>query len=462
MQQKQEMQDLRESTEKMKIEEKFNDYESTPVPKEVHMSWLSQGTVWIGCGFCLAAISTGGILATGLGFKDMMIAAILGSLILTTIAILVGIVGAKTHLSSSMSSRFCFGTNGAKIFGIVLAISNFGWFAFQADLFGNTVVTLVRETTGQVFSQPVFTVLGALAMMITAIVGYKGIKMLSNVAVPLLFILSLVALGMTFVNIPFSDIIASGPTGVAIPLTVGVGAVVGNFAVGVTLVSDFTRYSGRPKDSVIGCVLGYFIGYLPILLLGAIFTYAYQTWNIVEVMIVNLGFGFLAALVLILAQWTTNDNNLYSSVLGLSNALEGKVPYVRWKLTLIVGLISTVISGIGVQKYYMAFLTILTSTIPAVAGVIVSDFYFMNKEGYEYELIKSGKLPAWKWNAVISWGVAALVGLTMSNPPTGFGIPFMVELSSVIPTPIVGVIVAFIMNCILFPVFNKKKLKRVS
>ena len=111
-----------------KVEEQFNDYEATPVPEEVHMSWLSQGAVWIGCGFCLAAISTGGILANGLGFKDMILAAILGAVILTIIAATVGIVGAKTHLSSSMGSRFCFGTNGARIFGLILALSSrFVW-----------------------------------------------------------------------------------------------------------------------------------------------------------------------------------------------------------------------------------------------------------------------------------------------------------------------------------------------
>lgn len=442
--------------EKKNTEEQFNDYEASPVPEDVHMSWLSQGSVWIGCGFCLAAISTGGILANGLGFKDMIIAAVLGALILTLIAAAVGVVGAKTHLSSSMGSRYCFGTNGARIFGLILAISNFGWFAFQADLFGNTVVTLVKESGGPVVPQTLFTVLGALAMMLTAIIGYKGIKMLSNIAVPLLFILSIVSVFLTLKKIPFSEIVSSGPVDSAIPLTVGVAAVVGNFAVGVTIVSDFTRYSKRPKDSIIGCLLGYFIGYLPILFLGALFTYAYQNWNIVEVMISRLGLGIIAAIVLILAQWTTNDNNLYSSVLGLSNAINGKIPYVRWKLTLVVGLISTVISAIGVQKYYMNFLTILTSTIPAVAGVIVSDFFILNKKGYDFSLIQENKLPDWKWNAMISWGVAALTGLTMSNPPTGFGVPFMVRLSETVPIPVVGLLVAFILNCVLYPVFNKK------
>lgn len=297
-------------------------------------------------------------------------------------------------------------------------------------------------------------------MMLTAIVGYKGIKMLSNIAVPLLFLLSIVAVGLTLKQVPFSEIVSSGPVETAIPLTVGVAAVVGNFAVGVTIVSDFTRYSKKPKDSVIGCLLGYFIGYLPILFLGALFTYAFQNWNIVEVMISKLGLGIIAAIVLILAQWTTNDNNLYSSVLGLSNAINGRFPYVRWKLTLIVGLVSTVVSAIGVQKYYMNFLTILTSTIPAVAGVIASDFFILNKKGYDFGLIRDNKLPNWKWNAMIAWGMAALVGLTMSNPPTGFGVTFMVKLSETVPIPVVGISVAFIANCILYPVFNKKNVQQ--
>lgn len=207
---------------------------------------------------------------------------------------------------------------------------------------------------------------------------------------------------------------------------------------------------------MIGCLLGYFIGYLPILFLGALFTYAFQNWNVVEVMISKLGLGIIAAIVLILAQWTTNDNNLYSSVLGLSNAINGKFPYVRWKLTLIVGLVSTVISAIGVQKYYMNFLTILTSTIPAVAGVMASDFFILNKKGYDFGLIRDNKLPNWKWNAMIAWGVATLIGLTMSNPPTGFGVPFMVKLSETIPIPVVGIIIAFTLNCTLYPVFNKR------
>ena len=99
----------------VKEKEVLNDYEATPVPDSEHMSWLSQGAVWIGASFCLAAIQTGGILANGLSFGQSIIAILVGSAILTVLAIFMGIVGAQTHLASAMNSRFSLGIKGSKI-----------------------------------------------------------------------------------------------------------------------------------------------------------------------------------------------------------------------------------------------------------------------------------------------------------------------------------------------------------
>lgn len=441
------------SNEKKEV---LNDYEVSPVPESERMSWLSQSAVFIGVSFCLAAISTGGVLANGLGFGDTVLAICIGSVIVTIIGVFCGIISAKTHLSSAVAARFSFGTEGAKIYGVVLAISLFGWFAFQADLFGSTVVSLIGSVSGATLPRLPFTLAGGFAMMLTAIIGYKGIKWLSNIAVPLLFILTMVALVMTFAKVPFSTIAASGPVAEPITLPVGIASVVGNTAVGVVIVGDFTRYSKTPADAVKGCVLGYTIGYIPILVIGAIFTYAFSNWNVVEVMLSILNMGVIAAFVLIVAQWTTNDNNLYSSVLGIASAIEGKIKYKRWVLTLIVGVISIIISAVGLIDHYVSFLSILTSAIPAVAGVVVSDYYILNKDGYDWKLIEEKKIAKWKFNALISWGLAFLVGLCTTTPPTGFGIGFMVAFANIIPTPIICIIVAFCLNLVLYPVFNKK------
>ena len=243
-------------------------------------------------------------------------------------------------------------------------------------------------------------------------------------------------------------------------LVLGIASVVGNNAVSVVIVSDFTRYSKTRKDAIRGCILGYFFGYVPILLMGAIFTYSFNNWNIVEVMLGELNLGIVAAIVLILAQWTTNDNNLYSSVLGVANVLAGtRIKYKRWLLTLIVGIISIAFSAIGLVDHYLSFLSILTATIPAMAGVVISDFFFLNKNGYEFELIEKKKLADWNWSGIISWFLAIFMGLCMTAAPTGLGVPALVKLAGVVPTPIVGVIVAFVCNMVLYPLLNKRAAK---
>lgn len=440
-----------------KIEEKFNDYESTPVPPEKHLNWIDQGTVWIGSGFSLAAISTGGILASGLDFKEMLIAMILGSLILTVISCLIGYIGYYTHLSTSFSAAFCFGRQGAKIFGVVFAISLFGWFAFQADLFGLTVDQIMSSKFNiEVESHAIYTVLGGLAMMLTAIIGYKGIQYLSRVGVPLLFILSAVALYKTVQIVSFSDIVNSGPIGEKISIPIGVAAVVGNFIVGVVMTPDFSRYSRTPKDAVAGSVLGYFIGYMPILLLGAIFTYSFSNWNIIEVMLGTLGLGMIGAIVLIISQWTTNDNNLYSSVLGLTNALQSVSKLARWKLTAIVGIISTIVAAIGLYEVYIEFLIILSSLIPPIAGVMIADFYFNKRKEY-YSFDNYDNLVGFNYVAIGSWIVGGLVGLSMTQAPTGFGINFMINLSNHLPIPLVAMFASFLSYVIITRLITKKQ-----
>ena len=66
---------------KVSLEEKYNDYEKTPVPEQARQTWYQQGMVWLGAGFGLSGLATGGVLADGLSFKDMLLVSIIGSII---------------------------------------------------------------------------------------------------------------------------------------------------------------------------------------------------------------------------------------------------------------------------------------------------------------------------------------------------------------------------------------------
>lgn len=114
--------------QELSFSEKFNDYEKTPVPIKARQTWLEQGMVWLGAGFGLSGLATGGLLATGLSFKDMILVSVIGALIITILGALSAFVSTHTHLSTSFSARIPFGKKGAKIIGIILCISGrFVW-----------------------------------------------------------------------------------------------------------------------------------------------------------------------------------------------------------------------------------------------------------------------------------------------------------------------------------------------
>lgn len=427
--------------------EAFNDYEFSPVPEEKKNTWRSQVFVWLGVGFCLTAFTLGGQIALGLGFWPTVAAVLIGGVILTIIAALCGAIGVKSGLSSTVSSRFTFGKYGAMVFGIIVALCNMGWFGYQCTFFGSSIVSMFKIAAGIDINTTVCVIIGGILMMITAIVGYKGIKTLSQFGVPLLFALVVAGIVMTLVKVPAADIFGAVP---AAPMSfaTAVSLMVGSFIVGVSIVQDFTRYSKTVKDSTIGVTLGFTIGYPAVVICGAIFACAFQTNDLTDVLINILGFGYIAAFIIVVATWTTNDNNLYQSTLGLTNTFHGLLKLPRWIVTAICGIFATILGAIGMIDWLVPFLSLLCVLIPPIAGAMLADFYILkNADKYSYE--KMDDIPDVRVDTGVGAIAGCLVGLCMNEAPVGFGVPFMVQLSNTLPTALVAMFVSVVVVIII-------------
>lgn len=441
------------SSVKNKKGELFNDYEFSPVPDSEKNTWQSQVFVWLGVGFCLTAFSLGGQIALGLGFWPTVLAVFIGGLILSVIGSLVGVIGVKSGLSSTVSARFTFGVYGAIAFGIINALCNFGWFGYQCTFFGSSITSMFKLAFNMEVNLRLCIIVGGLLMMITAIVGYKGIKKLSQIGVPLLFILIFLGVIRTFRTVPAQEIFHAKPQ---IPMTfsLAVSLMVGSFIVGVSIVQDFTRYSKTVKDSSIGVFLGFTVGYPAVVICGAIFASAFQSNDLTNTLIHVLDFGIFAAIIIIIATWTTNDNNLYQSVLGLTNAFHGKIHLPRWAITAVCGLIATALGAIGVIEWLLPFLNILSVVVPPITGAMLADFYLLkNADRYDFKNMNS--IPNFRLDTSLGAIVGCFIGFCMNEKPVGFGIPFLVKLSNYVPTAVfamfVSVFVVFLIHC-----FNKK------
>lgn len=392
-----------------KADRLFQDYSVEEVPPDKHRSWLSMGLIWAGVGISLGLLLTGGTVAEGLTIQQAFVAGILGGAILALISSLTGIVGARAHLSTAMISRFAFGARAVLLIAMLQALGAYGWFAVQLGLFSRAASTAWEETTGLRWPDAPFIIVGGLLMIGTSIVGYRALDKLSKIAVPLMLLLMAASVWRIFDSTSMSEIMALRGDG-ALSLGTGISLVVSSFVVGAVIAPDVSRYAKSPKHVVGGAVLAFAVVTPTVMAVGSLMALQTGTSDIVSILL-RLGWGVVALLLLMLAQWTSNDNNLYSAALGFVVVFRR---WKKWQLTGIAGVIGIVLALFGIYDNFTTFLTVLGIFIPPMAGVIAIDYYVTRKldyrGGFERTLAPVRVLSLLAWAA--GSGVSALTSYT--------------------------------------------------
>ena len=92
--------------------------------------------------------------------------------------------------------------------------------------------------------------------------------------------------------------------------------------------------------------------------------------------------------VLLLALWTTTDNNVYSSSLAFTNFSELvglKIP--KWLWTIICVAIAVIASTLGIAGNFGTWLGYLGSFATPLAGILIAHFWILNSvnsKSYKY------------------------------------------------------------------------------
>lgn len=367
------MKDTKDYNEKK--EELFYDYPDRPVPTDKRRSQINIAVVTTGMAIAMSTLYTGASLAQMLNYKDAVLAIIIGSVILGIVAALTGGIGASKGVSFSMLARQPFGREGSKIVGVVFAISMLGWFSYQTGYFGETIHILVPNAG---WANPkIATLWGGMLMMSTAIVGYKGMAALSMVASPLLLIMCLYS-GIDAINqFGYNTIVQANISNPA-SLGVGITIVIGGWITGAILQPDISRYAKSASHNAISVFFAMIV-FVVANWGGLVIAKATLATTIMDGLII-LGLGSTALLVVILGQWTSNDNNLYSAALGIINVKPGTNKH---KITAICGIVFTLIAIMGIQNYFVNFLVLLGTFLPPFGAVLIADYYIL-KQGEKY------------------------------------------------------------------------------
>lgn len=359
----------------------LEDYSLESVPIGQRRTWFNLAVVWIGIAVVMSAIFRGMMIGLGLGkISSVILSYLLGEIILIGMMGFTGYIGAKTGFSTPLIANFSFGRIGAIIISLSIALSLIGWFGVQAAFFARTIQFYFKTQ----FHLPLFSFLCGILMMIPAIFGIRGLSALSWAASPfmiVIFIWGIIKMGFEFLPSDTLISLALNHQPDPYPITLGAAAsiVAGGFIVGATTSADIFRYARpRLKDIFAAATLA-MIASAFLHLVGSVLAMNTGIYHerLPELIIDNqyLGLGFVGFLVLLLAQWTTNDSNIYSSVLALNNIFRMK----RWIVTIGAGIIASLFAALGILERLELFLVILTVSIGPIGGIFICDYYLLKK-----------------------------------------------------------------------------------
>lgn len=388
------------------------DYIYTPVPQEKRYGWIKMFFVWLCWNVVVGDLATGTALGSSLNFRDALIALSIGDIILVAMMIMTVYIGSKTGLAAMSLIRFSVGRVGTYIFSAIICFTSVGWFATQLGFFG------------QIWSQylpisvPVLAVIGGIMMASTAIKGFKGMEKLSTfAAIPLLLfiVLALVnCIRLIGVDTLFTYQPSSSQIGT---IALGVTTTIGSWATGVATVPDCGRFAKTDivKISVVW-ISGLFFGHFLLPIAGIAAALHLNTWDFGVVSdyigVLATGSGVIGAILITLAAWTTNQQNLYSAANAACNIVEVKK---KAPITAVLGVVGIALGFCGVVDYFVPYMTWLGIVIPPMAAIMVADFLVLPlcgvKHDYDYNDISFSKLPMIKWASVLAWagGVAVAI-----------------------------------------------------
>ena len=359
----------------------LEDFSLESVPLNQRKSWLNLAVIWIGIAVVMSAIFRGMMIGLGLGnIKSVILSYLLGEIILIGMMGLTGYIGARTGFSTPLLANFSFGRIGAILVSLSIAFSLIGWFGVQAAFFARTI----QFYFGTDFHLPVFSFVCGILMMIPAIFGIRGLSALSWIASPfmiVIFIWGIFKMGFHFLPSDTLVSLALNHQPDPYPITLGAAAsiVAGGFIVGATTSADIFRYARpRLKDIFLAATIA-MVASAFLHLVGSVLAMNTGVYHerLPELIIAKpyLGLGLIGFLVLLLAQWTTNDSNIYSSVLALNNIFRTK----RWIVTIIAGIVASLFAAFGILERLELFLIILTVSIGPIGGIFLCDYYLLKR-----------------------------------------------------------------------------------
>lgn len=219
----------------------MEDFASSPVPAESRQSIWAVVAVWLGYIIVVGTMAAGGGLAMQAKFSDILYGILVGNIVLGAFAILSGWIGAKSGMSFYQLGELVFGSQSMRLVGLYVPIILIGWFGIESAILGGFLgkVLGLSDTL-----QRVLMFVSAGVMSTSAYVGFKALKNLSYVLLPIIFALGSFAIFQTDITgLEARQVFSAEP----MSFLYVAGIVVSTWIMGVLLnFPDIARFARTP------------------------------------------------------------------------------------------------------------------------------------------------------------------------------------------------------------------------
>lgn len=357
--------------EKTKEEHIEKDYAFERVPETSRIRFWPMLFIMLGFTFCSSSMTVGSKLGNGLDLSGYLLATIIGGVVLAAYTGTLGYIGSSSGLSFDHLAQRAFGISGSYLPSAMIAITQIGWFGVAVAMFAGPAADLLGIPSF------VLVIAAGICMTTSAFFGIRGMEIISYISVPLVLLLGSFSMAKALVDGGGIIAVFEKSTG-GMTLFTGVSLVVGSFISGGTTIPNFARFARSGKAATVSIVMAFFLGSCLMFAFGAVGG-AFTGRDDIYYAMIAQGLAVPALIVLGANAWTTNDNALYSSALGLSNLTKIR----KRPLVIVSGVIGTALS-VWLYENFTDWLLVLNAALPPVGAIIILD-YFRHRKNYTEE-----------------------------------------------------------------------------
>lgn len=358
-------------------------------------NWWQISTIQIGGVICLPVIIVGQTLGQSYGLMSAIVSILIGNAVLLFLGLITVKMSHRNRKTTMQNAEEYFGTKGGSFFALTMIISLVSWFGIQLNMMSYGVLDLFSITERRESWLLVLNVgLGALITYV-ALHGIRAVTILANLSLPFLL--------LTLAYAAFTVDPQQG-TETALPFSWGGTSLV--IALAIALVTDlptYYRHARTAKDGYISIIL-IFACVLPILeVVGVYLAMGNSAGNILEVLKRDNEWlwNSWVAVFLILAGWTTNNINLYSSAISLQSIFK---TVSEEKATLYTGMAGIFLSCFNLLDHFALVLDLIGIFIASMGAVVLTRYLGIEYFGLK---ISSRDYP----RSLMAWCVGVAVGL---------------------------------------------------